>query len=108
MLIASLATYSMTTTAKSGGIDHGLCFAAATKLRTVMWEFADEDIAQDLLDDIAPFAEQVPETIATQLSSVEVSALQDRIHKVLETGTYPRDVTGRRFPGRSSKRWSWV
>ena len=83
---------------KIWGIDHGLCFAAATKLRTVMWEFADEDIAQDLLDDIAPFAEQVPETIATQLSSVEVSALQDRIHKVLETGTYPRDVTGRRFP----------
>ena len=83
---------------KIWGIDHGLCFAAPMKLRTVMWEFADEDIAADLLDDIAPFAERIPSTIAEQLSSLETTALRDRIRTVLETRKYPRDVTGRRFP----------
>ncbi|GAA4118104.1 SCO1664 family protein [Enteractinococcus coprophilus] len=83
---------------KIWGIDHGLCFAAPMKLRTVMWEFADEDIAQELLDDIAPFAERIPATIAQQLSSLETSALQSRVQKVLDTQKYPRDITGRRFP----------
>ena len=83
---------------KIWGIDHGLCFAGAMKLRTVMWEFADEKIAQELLDDIAPFAEHIPDVIAAQLSSLETTALQDRVRNVLETGKYPRDVTGRRFP----------
>src|SRR5699024_8343333 len=83
---------------KISGIDHGLCFASSTKLRTVIWEFADEDIDQQRLDDIAPFAEHIPEDIAAQLSSLETSALQDRIQKVLETRKYPHDTTGRRFP----------
>lgn len=83
---------------KIWGIDHGLCFAAPLKLRTVSWDFADEEIAEELLADIAPFAEHVPTVVAGQLSSSEITALRDRIRTVLEARKYPRDVTGRRFP----------
>src|SRR6478735_6775611 len=34
------------------GIDHGLCFAADFKLRTVVWEFGGEPIGAALLDAI--------------------------------------------------------
>ena len=34
------------------GIDHGLCFHAEPKLRTVIWDFADEEVADDLLADL--------------------------------------------------------
>src|SRR5699024_10031305 len=44
------------------GIDHGLCFAAPLKLRTVIWEFADESIEPGLLDDIADLVETLPDT----------------------------------------------
>lgn len=83
---------------KIWGIDHGLCFAPAMKLRTVMWDFADEEIATELLDDVAPLVETLPEALAEQLNSLETSALQDRVQEVLDTKTYPHDVTGRRFP----------
>ena len=39
------------------GIDHGLCFSADFKLRTVIWDFAGEPIPDALLEDIAPLAE---------------------------------------------------
>jgi hypothetical protein len=41
------------------GIDHGLCFSAAFKLRTVIWDFAGEPIPDSLLENIAPLAEAV-------------------------------------------------
>ena len=34
------------------GIDHGLCFSAGFKLRTVIWDFAGEPIPDALLEDI--------------------------------------------------------
>ena len=33
-------------------IDHGLCFHREPKLRTVIWEFAGEDVPTGLLDDL--------------------------------------------------------
>lgn len=80
------------------GIDHGLCFAAPLKLRTVIWEFADEPIEPGLLDDIADLVETLPETLAAQLTWQEVDALQDRIRGLLFTQRYPDDPTGMRIP----------
>ena len=39
------------------GIDHGLCFAADFKLRTVVWEFGGEPIDEALIDAIQPIVE---------------------------------------------------
>jgi hypothetical protein len=39
-------------------IDHGLCFHAEDKLRTVIWDFAGQDIDPALLDDIRGCAQR--------------------------------------------------
>lgn len=80
------------------GIDHGLCFAADDKLRTVIWDFAGEPIGQELLDDLAPLATAVPPTLDALLDPNELAALQARARRVLDTGRFPVDRTGRRVP----------
>lgn len=80
------------------GIDHGLCFAAPLKLRTVIWDFAGERIAPELLDDIAPLLNDMPENVAAQLRWQETAALQDRVGELLAARQYPEDPTGMRFP----------
>jgi uncharacterized repeat protein (TIGR03843 family) len=79
-------------------IDHGLCFAEEFKLRTVIWEFADEPIPAALLPAIGRIAEQVPLDIAALLSDEEVEALQNRAEQLLMNPVFPRDPTGRRYP----------
>lgn len=80
------------------GIDHGLCFAAPFKLRTVIWDFSGEQIDDGLLEDIAPLAEAVPEEVAELLHPVEVRALRQRVATLLAIGEYPMDTSGMRFP----------
>jgi uncharacterized repeat protein (TIGR03843 family) len=80
------------------GIDHGLCFAADYKLRTVIWDFAREPIPARLLKDMAPLAEAVPDDVAELLDDAEVTALQRRVQRLLRGGVLPEDRTGRRYP----------
>ncbi|MEX5262498.1 MULTISPECIES: SCO1664 family protein [Kocuria] len=80
------------------GIDHGLCFAAAFKLRTVVWDFSGEPVPQDLLRDIAPLADDVPAELAELLDAEEVAALRRRVRRLLDEAVLPVDVTGRRIP----------
>lgn len=79
-------------------IDHGLCFAASFKLRTVIWDFADEPIPQRLLAQIAPLAARVPTALAEALEPPEAESLQARVRHLLDTGRFPVDDTGRRVP----------
>ena len=83
---------------KLWGIDHGLCFAAPLKLRTVIWDFGGEQIAAQLLDDIAPLTEEVPDSLADQLDWMEIAALQDRVVELLISQRFPDDPSGMRFP----------
>ena len=76
------------------GIDHGLCFAAEYKLRTVIWEFADEPISEPLLDRVNRLVDRVPLDIATLLSDDEVEAIQGRAAWC---------VKHRRFPDRPDR-----
>ncbi|KRE79311.1 SCO1664 family protein [Arthrobacter sp. Soil763] len=80
------------------GIDHGLFFSAAFKLRTVIWDFAGEPIPEALLADIAPLAEAVPAELAELLDADEVTALQRRVQRMLVAGSLPVDRTGMRYP----------
>lgn len=80
------------------GIDHGLCFSAISKLRTVIWDFAGEPIPEALLADIAPLASAVPAALAELLDGDEVSALQRRTQRMLDGATLPVDLTGSRYP----------
>ena len=80
------------------GIDHGLCFSAAFKLRTVIWDFAGEPIPEALLDDISPLATTVPADLAELLNDAEVAALQRRVQRMLQERVLPVDRTGMRYP----------
>ncbi len=80
------------------GIDHGLCFAADFKLRTVVWEFGGETIPDALLDAVRPIATSVPLAVATLLDDEEVVAVQERAQWVLEHPVFPVDTSGRRYP----------
>jgi uncharacterized repeat protein (TIGR03843 family) len=80
------------------GIDHGLCFSAAFKLRTVIWDFAGDPIPDTLIQDIAPLAGAVPPDVAALLDDDEVTALQRRVQRMLIAGVLPVDRTGMRYP----------
>ena len=83
---------------KIWGIDHGVCFSADFKLRTVIWEFGGEPLPDHLRAAIEPLIETVPLNIATLLSSDEVSALQERVQWLCEGGAFPIDRSGSRYP----------
>ncbi len=83
---------------KVWGIDHGVCFSADFKLRTVIWEFGGEPLPNHLRAAIEPLIETVPLNIATLLSSDEVSALQERVQWLCEGGAFPIDRSGSRYP----------
>lgn len=80
------------------GIDHGLCFSAAFKLRTVIWDFAGKPIPPALLEDIAPLADAVPGEIADLLDDEETGALKRRVQRLLREGVLPVDHSGMRYP----------
>ncbi|MHB1010785.1 MAG: SCO1664 family protein [Propionibacteriaceae bacterium] len=80
------------------GIDHGLCFAADFKLRTVIWDFAGDEVPEEDLAAIEPLASSVPRLLAALLGRDEVQALQLRVRRLLTTRVLPVDTTGRRVP----------
>jgi uncharacterized repeat protein (TIGR03843 family) len=80
------------------GIDHGLCFSAIFKLRTVIWDFAGDPVPEALLEDITPLADAVPAEVAELLDGSEVSALRRRVQRLLREPVLPIDRTGMRYP----------
>ena len=80
------------------GIDHGLCFAADFKLRTVIWEFGGQPIPDASIAPLRRIMEGVPLEIAALLADEEVAAIQERAEWLLQHGEFPIDETGRRYP----------
>jgi uncharacterized repeat protein (TIGR03843 family) len=79
-------------------IDNGLCFSAPFKLRTVIWEFGGEEIADSLLDRVASFVERVPPDIAALLDDDEIDAMRHRATKLVTERVLLDDETGHRYP----------
>jgi uncharacterized repeat protein (TIGR03843 family) len=81
------------------GIDHGLCFHTAHKLRTVIWDFAGEDIAGDLIADVARFvARGLSPALCHLLSDAEADALLHRAEDLLRRPRFPRPRTDHPYP----------
>jgi uncharacterized repeat protein (TIGR03843 family) len=80
------------------GIDHGLCFAADFKLRTVVWEFGGEPIPEHLLTAVGHIADSVPLGIAALLADDEVEAVAERARWIVDHPVLPIDQSGRRYP----------
>jgi uncharacterized repeat protein (TIGR03843 family) len=79
------------------GIDHGLCFHHQHKLRTVIWDFADDTVPAGLLEDLGRLADRLPERVSALLSERECAALTERARHLVVTGTFP-EPTGDRPP----------
>lgn len=80
------------------GIDHGLCFAAEFKLRTVVWEFGGEPVPEALLAASARLASDIPLGIATLLNDEEVEAMRERAQWIVDHPVMPVNASGRRYP----------
>jgi uncharacterized repeat protein (TIGR03843 family) len=74
---------------KVWGIDNGLCFHTEPKLRTVIWEFAGEEIPPALLDDLTALDEALPGALAGLLSGAEVEAVRRRARTLVKRGRFP-------------------
>ncbi|MDQ3178035.1 MAG: SCO1664 family protein [Actinomycetota bacterium] len=83
---------------KVWAIDHGLCFAADFKLRTVIWEFAGEPIADSLRAMAERVHTGVPDSVAALLRADEVAALRARAAELADDGVFPADHSGHRYP----------
>lgn len=83
---------------RAWGIDHGLCFSAAPKLRTVIWDFAGEEIPGEVLAAVEPLVGEVPPELAVLLDPVEVEALQRRAARILRLPFLPHPRSHRQYP----------
>jgi uncharacterized repeat protein (TIGR03843 family) len=75
------------------GIDHGLTFHSAWKLRTVIWDFAGEAVSPQLADDVCRVAVDVDGPLGARLtplvSTLELDAVRERANELIEAGRLP-------------------
>ncbi len=88
-------------------IDHGLCFHAQDKLRTVIWDFVGEIIPDDIYENIKRFHKQLsglqPDNselvtgLLPYINSPEVRALAQRAEQLIVSGRLPDTDPKHRF-----------
>jgi len=95
-------------------IDHGICFHAEDKLRTVAWDFAGESIPAKLSADLQVFQQKLaqegtpgenPGVTSLQselphyLTHTEIIAMKRRVERLLASGCFPNpDPNRRQYP----------
>jgi uncharacterized repeat protein (TIGR03843 family) len=85
------------------GIDHGLTFHPAWKLRTVIWDFAGEPVPVALGDDVCRVLDELSgglgDRLRRHLSEVEIEAIGYRGQALLAQGfPYPDDYRSTPWP----------
>lgn len=74
------------------GIDHGLTFHEEPKLRTVLWGWAGNAIAQELIRDVESSLERWAELesiLEKYLAGYEVRAIAERLNEVSKSSVFP-------------------
>jgi uncharacterized repeat protein (TIGR03843 family) len=85
-------------------IDHGVCFHTDYKLRTVIWDFVDMPIPQDLLADLQELVDALTaesdttDALQSLLSPAEIEALISRAKDLLRQQVFPGPGPGRPYP----------
>jgi hypothetical protein len=84
-------------------IDHGVCFHEEPKLRTVIWDFAGEQIPPSLLDDLCRFSERLSAqtlrgALGELLSERELDAMDARLAALIAAGSFPEPGSDRPYP----------
>lgn len=81
------------------GIDHGLCFHESSKLRTVIWDFAGDDLQEDTLDDLRRLIGEGPgPALETLLNTGELQAMERRARALVRAGRLPAPRSERPYP----------
>ncbi|HVO43254.1 MAG TPA: SCO1664 family protein [Aggregatilineales bacterium] len=87
------------------GIDHGIGFHVAPKLRTVIWDFAGQPVPGGILDDVRRVSDLVVDPctalrmeLTKLLSEPEINALSARIRRLAQRGEFPRPGPGPNYP----------
>ena len=79
-------------------IDHGLCFHEEDKLRTVIWDYAGDELAPEILERLERFITEPPQALRDLLLPFEVDRTIERAQHLLaekalplpdEVGPYP-------------------
>ena len=85
-------------------IDHGVCFHAEPKLRTVVWDYAGQPVPDELLEDLRRLGAELdggrgpaPE-LGTLLEPAEVLAIGRRAAALAERGVFPAPDGDRPYP----------
>ncbi len=79
-------------------IDNGLCFHQQDKLRTVIWEFAEESIDAALLERLDRFANGAVGDLASWLNPIELALTQDRARMLVQNAVLPTPDDDREWP----------
>jgi uncharacterized repeat protein (TIGR03843 family) len=83
-------------------IDHGVCFHSEPKLRTVLWDLADQRLDDEVVADLGRLAETVDGGLGGSLDELlepdERVALAARARSLARTGRLPRPGSGRSYP----------
>ncbi len=82
------------------GVDHGLCFHAEDKLRTVLWGWAGRPLPDGAAETLRALRSQLAGPLGAQLCAhvmpVEVGATLARMDGLLSTGRFPQPPPDRR------------
>jgi uncharacterized repeat protein (TIGR03843 family) len=83
-------------------IDHGVCFHAEPKLRTVLWDLADQRLDARVVADLGRLADEVDgelgDALEVLLEPDERAALVARARSLAQAGQLPRPRSGRAYP----------
>ncbi|WP_280721681.1 SCO1664 family protein [Kitasatospora sp. MAA4] len=75
------------------GIDHGVTFAVPGKLRTLLWGWAREPLAQEATEMLRRLAGELDgalgERLRPHLTATELTATRARVAELLRTGRHP-------------------
>ncbi len=91
------------------GVDHGLTFHEERKLRTVIWDYAGEQVPDALMGDLTCLLDmlgkpdsEVSQALAKLLRETEIGALRDRLCKLIDEPVLPSAYSRRDLP------WPWL
>ena len=75
------------------GIDHGVCFSAEDKLRTLLWQWRGHALTDEALDVLgrvrAELEGDLGDALHEHLTTTEVRATAARVDRLLTTGVHP-------------------
>jgi hypothetical protein len=87
------------------GIDHGITFHSAHKLRTVIWDFAGQPVPDSLLGDVEKLCGAVEnaagsfrQELLCLISQSELNAFRARIRHILKYRKFPTPGPGPNYP----------